>query len=155
MGTEIYREFDGYERIIREREVLRKYGQWIFPRKRTLPSPYIERLHPRRLRAPRGGYHLRDAHRQNLPDRLRPDERPAALSGRPVHLSVPGDSRESEPPGPTASPRRPNQTGYYDLTVRRVAGGLVSNYLLDEIGAGDLSGKFGPGRPFLPQSAVP
>jgi ferredoxin-NADP reductase len=32
---------------------------------------------------------------------------------------------------------QPNQIGFYDITVRRVENGLVSNYLLDEVKRGD------------------
>ncbi len=45
-----------------------------------------------------------------------------------LYLQI-GNIRTSRPYSISSSP---NQTGYWDVTVRRVADGLVSNYLLDE-----------------------
>jgi len=39
---------------------------------------------------------------------------------------------------------QPNQTGYYDITVKRVENGLVSNYLLDRVNRGDELVSSGP-----------
>ena len=43
----------------------------------------------------------------------------------------------------------PNQRGHYDITVRRVEGGLVSNFLLDQVRVGDILECSGPAGHFF------
>jgi ferredoxin-NADP reductase len=43
---------------------------------------------------------------------------------------------------------QPNQRGYYDITVKRVAGGLVSNHLLDDLRRGHALVSSGPAGNF-------
>ena len=42
----------------------------------------------------------------------------------------------------------PTQTAYYDITVRRVEDGVVSNYLLDQVKMGDILESSGPAGEF-------
>jgi len=45
---------------------------------------------------------------------------------------------------PYAISSSPNQRHYYDLTVKRLKGGFVSNYLIDEVKVGDKMASSGP-----------
>ena len=48
MRKDIFKEFDGYERIVEEREYSRKYGL-DYSGEKDAADPYIQRLHPKRL----------------------------------------------------------------------------------------------------------
>jgi hypothetical protein len=48
MKKDIFKEFDGYDRIVEEREFSRKYGL-DYSGEKDAAEPYINRLHPRRL----------------------------------------------------------------------------------------------------------
>jgi len=141
MRREIYKEFDGYEEILREREVLRKYGVDFSP-ERDAPEPYIARLHPRRLR-----FRVADMIDETPSTRtlrlVRPEgSLPPFLAGQYIALFLEIGGVLTARPYSISS--APHQTGYYDLTIRRVADGLVSNYLLDQIQPGDVIESSGP-----------
>ncbi|MFX0574587.1 ferredoxin reductase [Nocardia nepalensis] len=71
---------------------------------------------------------------------VRPDGSPLPpfLAGQYVNLFVDGTSR------PFAISSSPARLDHYDLTVRRVAGGRISNLLIDTIGIGDVLTTTGP-----------
>ncbi|MBI5585418.1 MAG: 2Fe-2S iron-sulfur cluster binding domain-containing protein [Deltaproteobacteria bacterium] len=141
MPREIYKEFDGYDEIIREREVLRKYGLDFSPQK-DAPEQYIARLHPRRLTL-RVSDIIPETSSTGTLRLVRPEGAlPPFLAGQYIALFLEiGGVRTARPYSISSGP---HQTGYYDLTVRRVKNGLVSNYLLDEIKPGDLLESSGP-----------
>lgn len=141
MGRDIYRDFDGYDEIIREREVLRKYGVEYSPEKDS-PTPFIERFHPRRLRL-RVADTLYETPSTKTLRLVRPEGAlPPFLAGQYISLFLELQGVRTARPYSLSS--APHQTGYYELTVRRVAGGLVSNYLLDDVRTGDYLESSGP-----------
>jgi ferredoxin-NADP reductase len=141
MKREIFKEFDGYDEIVAEREILRKYGLDYSPAK-DAPEQFIQRLHPRRL-ALRVADIFPETPSAKTFRLVSPDNPlPPFLAGQYIALFLEiGGVRTGRPYSISSAP---NQTGYYDLTVRRVENGLVSNYLLDEIEPGDFLESSGP-----------
>ena len=72
---------------------------------------------------------------------------PPFQAGQYVALHVEADGIRTNRPLSIASP--PSQTAYYDLTVKRVPGGLVSNHLLDNVKEGDELTASGPDGGFV------
>ncbi|WP_069166479.1 FAD-binding oxidoreductase [Nocardia altamirensis] len=66
------------------------------------------------------------------------EELPPFLAGQYVNAFVDGTSR------PYAISSSPTRLGHYDLTVRRVPGGRISNLLLDTVEAGQIVTTTGP-----------
>ncbi len=145
MKKDIFREFDGYSDIVREIEVSRKYGVK-YTAERDSADQYINRLHPPRLKLRVTEIIEETPSAKTL--RLVSEEHylPPFQAGQYVALFLEIHGIRTSRPYSISSP--PNQTGYYDITVRRVEGGLVSNYLLDEIGPGDGLQSSGPSGNF-------
>ncbi|MCF8119249.1 MAG: 2Fe-2S iron-sulfur cluster binding domain-containing protein, partial [Deltaproteobacteria bacterium] len=141
MKKAVFEDFDRYADIRREIEYSRKFGV-NYTRERSMPEQFIHRLHPDRLR-------LRVSEiREETPSartfRLIPEHSPLPpfLAGQYISLSVQTGGIVTSRPYSIASP--PNQAGFWEITVQRVASGLVSNYLLDQVRPGDLLQSSGP-----------
>jgi len=141
MKKELFKEFDGYDRIVEERDYSRKYGL-DYSAHNDLADPYIQRLHPRRLNLQVSEIINETSSAKTL--RLVSPERvlPPFLAGQYIALFLEIAGIRTSRPYSISSP--PNQAGYYDLTVRRVEDGLVSRFLLDEVKRGDLLQSSGP-----------
>lgn len=145
MKKRVFEEFDGYGDIARAIEVSRTYAM-NYTAARDAIDPYVHRLHPPRLR-------LRVADViEETPSaktfRLVSEDRylPPFQAGQHVSLFIQIGNIRTSRPYSLSSP--PNQTGYYDITVRRLEGGLVSNHLLDDVGLGDRLECSGPSGNF-------
>ena len=145
MTKRIFEDFDGYEDIVKEREYSRKYGIAYSAGSHAV-EPFINRYHPAKL-----ALRVQDII-QETPStktlRLISDDGylPPFLAGQYISLPVEVDGIRTSRPYSISSP--PNQIGYYDITVRRVEGGLVSNYLLDHVSKGDAMITSGPSGHF-------
>ncbi|MBN1533443.1 MAG: 2Fe-2S iron-sulfur cluster binding domain-containing protein [Spirochaetes bacterium] len=145
MKTEILQQLDGYGDVIKEIEVLRKYG-YDYSIDRGTIRQYIDRLHPasldlkivdiieetpsaRTLRLASGGY------------------LPPFQAGQYIALTLDIGGVRTGRAYSISSP--PNQTGYYDITVRRVEEGYVSSYLLEEASPGQRIVTSGPSGNFF------
>ncbi|MCP4130665.1 MAG: 2Fe-2S iron-sulfur cluster binding domain-containing protein [bacterium] len=141
MKPEIIEQIEGYTEIKKDLEVARKYG----------PDPdiykgevleYVNRLHPSKI-----SLKVTDI-REETPStktlRLSAAHRhlPPFQAGQYITLYVTIDGIRTSRAYSISSP--PNQAGYYDITVRRVEDGLVSNYLLDRVSVGDMIESSGP-----------
>jgi len=141
MRKGIWQEFDGYNDIADEIELSRKAGrERSFDR--LLADQYIRRLHPERL-------HLRvvdifEETSSTKTFRLSSADQtlPPFIAGQYIPLFLEIDGVRTSRPYSISS--QPKQTGYYDITVRRVENGLVSNYLLDGAHVGDSLDASGP-----------
>jgi ferredoxin-NADP reductase len=71
---------------------------------------------------------------------------PPFQAGQYVALIVEIDGVRTSRPYSISSP--PNHLGYYDITIRRMADGLVSNHLLDRVTRGDVLETSGPAGEF-------
>lgn len=145
MNKEIFKEFDGYQELVAESNYSRKYSHG-YNTSMDTAERYIQRLHPATLR-------LRVTEMEDLTEtvkrfRLVSEDGylPPFLAGQYIALHVQVGAVRTSRPYSICSP--PNQTGYYDLAVRRVEGGLVSNYLLDEVKPGQRISSSGPAGHF-------
>lgn len=145
MRQDILKDLDGYKDVVRDIETARKYGRDARSEKGDV-AEIIRRLHPTVL--------------DLVVDRI-VDETPSTKTlrlvsaegylppfqaGQYVSLLVDAGNIRTSRPYSISSP--PNQTGYYDITVRRVADGLVSNFLLDEVKEGEVLRSSGPAGNF-------
>jgi ferredoxin-NADP reductase len=145
MTKKIFQDFDGYDEILEEIEVSRRYGVNYSAHKDS-PEPYIHHLHPPRLQLRISDIIEESPSARTLRLVSEDDYLPPFLAGQYIALFLEiGDIRTSRPYS-ISSP--PNQTGHYDITIRRVEGGLVSNYLLDELEKGDVLESSGPAGHF-------
>jgi ferredoxin-NADP reductase len=145
MKKNIFEDFDGYNDIVEEIEHSRKYGI-NYSAERHSPAQFINRLHPPVLNLSVSDIIEETSSTKTL--RLIPDDGyiPPFLAGQYVALFLEIGGIRTSRPYSISSP--PNQTGFYDITVRRVDGGLVSNYLLDEVNRGDHLRSSGPAGHF-------
>ena len=135
MKRDILRSIEGYDRVVREREICRKYGL-DYTDEGGKSRSIIDRLHPSRLLL-------------RVSDIL--DESPSAKTLRLVlpegylppfqagqYLSVVADIGPVRTSRPYSLSSPPNQRGCYDITVRNVENGFVAPHLLNQIGPDDM-----------------
>ncbi len=141
MRKGIWEQFDGYDEIRTEIEASR-----LVARKRSFSldfaDQYIDRLHPHRLNLEVADIIPETS--DTLTFRLTPADTalPPFLAGQYLALYLEVDGIRTTRPYSISSP--PNQAGYYDITVKRVPDGLVSNFLLDQVKKGDQLTASGP-----------
>lgn len=146
MGKDIFKEFDGYEAVVQEIAFSRKYA---LPYSASMDSAqqYIERLHPKRLTL-RVSETIQETPSTKTLRLVSPDGLlPPFQAGQYIALFVEAGNIRTSRPYSISSP--PNQTGHYAITVRRVEGGVVSNYLLDQVKRGDTLESSGPAGDFF------
>jgi len=146
MGKDIFKDFDGYEAVVQEIAFGRKYA---IPYSAALDSAghYIDRLHPRRLRL-RVSETIQESPSTRTLRLVSPEGYlPPFQAGQYIALSLEVAGIRTSRPYSISSP--PNQRGHYDITVRRVEGGLVSNFLLDQVRVGDILECSGPAGHFF------
>jgi ferredoxin-NADP reductase len=141
MRSGIWQEFEGYDDIVADIAAARKQGHEYAPDQIDVKS-FVERLHPSRL-----ALRITDIITETTSTktfRLAPVAGilPPFQAGQYLALYLEIDGIRTSRPYSISSP--PNQTGYYDVTVRRVADGLVSNFLLDEAQVGMPLASSGP-----------
>ncbi len=141
MQKQIVKQLDGYADIVKEIKIAEKKGS-NFAALKGETAACINKLHPARVplrvsriitETPSTGTLRLEAANGTLP----PFQAGQYIT---LFLSI-GSIRTSRPYSISSSPGR---AGYWDITIRRVEKGLVSNYLLDEIKEGDLLESSGP-----------
>jgi glycine betaine catabolism B len=141
MRQDIVKQLDGYEEIMREIEISRKYGLVVDVNKGSA-SEYIRRLHPSVMDL-RVNQVIRETVSTKTLRLVSSDGYlPPFQAGQYIALYLDIDGIRTGRPYSISS--APNQTGYYDITVRRMNDGLVSNYLMDRVKAGDMIQSSGP-----------
>ncbi len=145
MKNEISEKIEGYAEIINEIDVLRKY-----PVDRSAERGQVEeiinRLHPKTLNLRLSEIRQETLSTTSLRFVSVDGYLPPFQAGQYVNIFVEIDGIRTSRPYSISSP--PNQTGYYDLTVRRIEDGFVSSYLLDEVKVGDLFQSTSPSGQF-------
>lgn len=133
-GRDLRPEIAGYNEIINEIAVCRKYGH-DYRNDRGLKAAVINRLHPRII-----DFAVSDII-EETPNvktfRLVPKNGylPPFIAGQYINLYAEIQGvRTSRPYSISSSPR---QRAYYDITVARVGNGFFSDYLLDKVNEGD------------------
>lgn len=142
---DIFKEFDGYDQVLQEIQVSKKHWKSYAAEAKTT-ADHINLLHPWRIdfRVLEIIEETQDA----KAIRLVPENGylPPFLAGQYIALFLEIDGIRTSRPYSISSP--PNQAGYYDVTVKRVKNGLVSNYLLDEVKRGARIQASGPAGNF-------
>jgi ferredoxin-NADP reductase len=145
MSDSFFGQFDGYEAIAEEKEAAQKLGVDL-TYERGMTRDYINRLHPKELALAVSRIIEETPTTRTL--RLVPTDLPLPpfLAGQYSTVTVQVDGVRTGRPLSISS--APNQIAYWDLTVRRVPNGLVSNYLLDQVKVGDIMTCSGPAGAF-------
>ncbi|MBW1707959.1 MAG: 2Fe-2S iron-sulfur cluster binding domain-containing protein [Deltaproteobacteria bacterium] len=145
MKKSIFQEFDGYNDIAQEVQISRKYGAILGVDGDSVDSE-ISRLHPARISLRVSEIIDETSSTKTLRLVSEDGYLPPFLAGQYIALFIELRGIRTSRPYSISSP--PNQTGYYDITIRRLEGGLVSNYLLDEVKTGDRLESSGPAGNF-------
>jgi len=145
MRKGIWQEFDGYQDIADEIKVSRKLGGTVASAVASAEE-YIRLLHPDRLELSVSDILEETPSTRTLRLVSRDNYLPPFLAGQYIALFLEIDGIRTSRPYSISS--QPNQTGFWDITVRRVENGLVSNYLLDEVKRGDTMVSSGPAGNF-------
>ncbi|MEJ2169490.1 MAG: FAD-binding oxidoreductase [Desulfobacterales bacterium] len=145
MRKGIWQEFDGYQDVVEEIKVSRKLGGTAAGAI-VAAEEYIRLLHPARLELRVSDIIEETPSAKTLRLVSKDNYLPPFLAGQYIALFLEvGGIRTSRPYSISS---QPNQVGFYDITIRRVENGLVSNYLLDEIKRGDMLVGSGPAGSF-------
>ncbi len=134
MEKELLEQLDGYNNVLKEIEFARKYGS-DFSIEKGEVEKYISRLHPTRIDLIVNDIIVEAESIKTLRLVSESGYLPPFQAGQYISINLKIDHIKTNRAFSISSP--PNETGFYDITVRRVENGLVSNYLLDEIGVGD------------------
>jgi len=145
MRKGIWQEFDGYSDIVEEIKVSRRLGGTAAAAVKAA-GEYIRLLHPARLELRVADIIFETPSSKTLRLVSKDKYLPPFLAGQYIALFLEVGGIRTSRPYSISSP--PNQGGFYDITIRRVDNGLVSNYLLDEIKRGDLLITSGPAGNF-------
>ena len=145
MRKGIWQEFDGYQEVVDEIKVSKKLGGTVSSAV-IAAEEYIRQLHPERLELCVSDIIQETPSTKTLRLVSKDNYLPPFLSGQYIALFVEVSGIRTSRPYSISS--QPNQVGYYDITVRRVENGLVSNYLLDEVHRGDTLISSGPAGNF-------
>ncbi len=134
MKKEINEQIEGYAEIKKEIGVLEKY-----PVDRSVERGQVEeiinRRHPKTLNLRLSEIRQETASTTSLRFVSKDGYLPPFQAGQYINIFVEIDGIRTSRPYSISS--QPNQTGYYDITVRRVPDGFVSSYLLDDAKTGD------------------
>jgi ferredoxin-NADP reductase len=148
MSRDFRPEIEGYAEIQKEIEILQKYPFDYTSLKGRVPH-VLNFLHPKKIRLQVS--EIREETKTAKSFRLVSSDRylPPFQAGQYINLFVDIGGIRTSRPYSISSP--PNQTGYYEITVRRVEDGFVSNYLLDTVKAADQLESTGPAGNFYYQ----
>jgi ferredoxin-NADP reductase len=146
MSRDFRPEIDGYAEIRREIEVLRRYG-FDYSSHKGRVGQVLNLLHPKRIRLQVS--EIREETQTAKSFRLISPEGylPPFQAGQYINLFVDVGGVRTSRPYSMASP--PNQSGYYEIAVRRVEDGFVSSYLLETVKVGDRLESTGPSGNFF------
>ena len=132
--NEIIRKVSGYDEIVAENAILEKYGFDYSTKKGEIRS-IIDALHPQKLDLTVSEIAQETASAKSIKLVSEDGCHPPFQAGQYINVFVETDGIRTSRPYSIAS--SPAQTGYYEIMVRRVEDGFVSNYLLDELKPGD------------------
>ena len=131
---EIAKQIEGYEDIQKDSAILEKYG-FDYQTKRGEVRRIVDALHPAKLDLTISEIHQETPSAKSIKLSRECGALPPFQAGQYINVFVDvGGIRTSRPYSIASSP---TQTGYYEITVRKVEDGFVSNYLLDKLKPGD------------------
>jgi len=132
----------GYQEAVKVKEDLAKTGS-DFSDQKWATANTIKKLHPKRLSLVISD--IIEETESTKTFRLMNNDQsklPPFQAGQYINLFVNIDGVETARPYAVSS--SPKTRDYYDLTVKRVEGGFVTNYLLDKVSVGQLFSSTGP-----------
>ena len=133
--SDMQKMISGYDRIAEELEICRKYGIDYYTQ-RGKWTQAVEKYHPRRLELRVSEKFAENADTTTLRLVSTNGYLPPFRAGQYINLFVEIEGICTSRPYSISS--SPAQIAYYDLTVRRVPNGFVSDYLLDKVKVGDV-----------------
>jgi len=131
---DIIQQISGYDELIKENAILEKYG-FDYQAKRGEVKSIIDTLHPQRLDMTVSEITRETASAKSIKLVSEDGFLPPFHAGQYINIFVETGGIRTNRPYSIAS--SPTQTGHYEITVRRVEDGFISNYLLDELKPGD------------------
>lgn len=134
MRKSIKTEIEGYTDIREEIKVLQKYSIGRISEKGEV-ARIINRLHPKSLQLKVSRIFDETSSTKTLRLVAEDGYLPAFQAGQYINLFLDINGIRTSRPYSISSP--PNQTGYYDITVRQVDNGFVSSHLLNTVRPGD------------------
>jgi ferredoxin-NADP reductase len=138
-------DIEGYREIKQELEICRKYGI-DYRAQKGRRAEVVSRLHPSVLKLKVADIILETPSTKTFRLVAREGNLPPFQAGQYINLQVAFNGiRTSRPYSISSSPR---QTAYYDITVRKIAGGFVSAYLFDQTAVGEQFDSSGPAGNF-------
>jgi ferredoxin-NADP reductase len=145
MKKGIWQEFDGYSQIMADIEAARKAGKK-YTAEEFSPDAFISRLHPDRL-----SLQVADITSETISTKTfrlisKEGELPPFQAGQYISLFLEIEGIQTSRPYSISSP--PHLRDYYEITIRRVENGLVSNFLFDDRVVGDDLVSSGPAGHF-------
>lgn len=143
--SDMQKMISGYDRIAEELEICRKYGIDYYTQ-RGKWTQAVEKYHPRRLELRVSEKFAENADTTTLRLVSTNGYLPPFRAGQYINLFVEIEGICTSRPYSISS--SPAQIAYYDLTVRRVPNGFVSDYLLDKVKVGDVLTSTGPAGHF-------
>jgi ferredoxin-NADP reductase len=142
---------DGFAQAFQERQVLEKArGDVALPG--HFAAEVIGRLHPREIEVVVTEVREETPTARTFRLAARDGYLPPFRAGQYVNWSVEVGAVRTGRAFSIASP--PHERGFYELTVRRQAGGFVSPFLLDEVKAGDAFAISGPAGTFYHEPLI-
>jgi len=132
--NEIMQKVSGYDEIVAENAILEKYG-FDYSTKKGEVRSLIDALHPQKLDLTVSEIVQETTSAKSIKLVSEGGCHPPFQAGQYINVFVETDGIRTSRPYSIAS--SPAQTGYYEIMVRRVEDGFVSNYLLDELKPGD------------------
>jgi len=145
MKEELVIQLDRYDDVVKEIEIARRFGS-DHSLERGEVAKYIDTLHPPKLTLDVSDIIAETPSTKTF--RLTAAGRwlPPFIAGQYISLFVEVGKIRTSRAYSISSP--PNQTAFYDITVRRVENGLVSGFLLDRVKIGDRLESSGPAGNF-------
>jgi len=141
MRQELIEQFEGYDRVRQEIAISRKFGD-DFSLEKGQAAEIVNRLHPAGIKLCVSKIINETVSTKTIRLTAVNGYLPPFQAGQYISLSMEVDKVRTGRAYSISS--SPSQTGYYDITVRRVPDGRVSNYLLDKIKVGDFLESSGP-----------
>ncbi len=131
---ELIKEIDGYDEIRKDIEVSQKYGiDYSVQKGRT--QQIINLLHPKTLNLKVSEIIQETSSTKTLRLVSSNGYLPPFQAGQYINVSV--DIKGIRTSRPYSISSAPNQIGFYDITIRRIEDGFVSDFLLSEVKPGD------------------
>ena len=142
---DVMRDIEGYDAVLKEIEIARRYGTDYTAQQGRLKR-IIDSLHPKTLQL--AVSEISQATPSTKVFRLVAADGylPPFQAGQYINLCVDLGGVRTSRPYSIASP--PSQTGYYEIAVRAVQDGFVSDYLLNKVAVGDEFVSSGPAGNF-------